>query len=294
MSQPKNESLIESLFPSCRGSGLVIWTCSKLYIENSVFEGSLGDDGGVIQCEDMHLELVNCYFSLTADADFIYHRCDFGSFTATNTTFNASDVQSNDLVTIMDLLSMLQIFKNTQIMCPKSFDVLSIDQQIIRFNIQSQYVCQKACTGDEYTYQAGSTILSGTSDYIEFAVFSDAKGFKAPFSAYNPNCSSCPIGANCTNHIKALPNYWGYKDKHDIVNMIRCPNGYCCQEKETCKGIDSCNVNRTGPLCGKCEANFTEALFSAKCFLVDDCPAALILVLYVIRCHNIWVRIDGN
>ena len=86
--------------------------------------------GGVIQCEDMHLEMVNCYFSLTADADFIYHHCEDGSFTATNTTFDASGIQSNDLVSIMDLHSATKIFKNTQIMCPKSLGVsASIDLQ---------------------------------------------------------------------------------------------------------------------------------------------------------------------
>ena len=63
--------------------------------------------------------------------------------------------------------------------------------------------------------------------------------------------------------------------------MIRCPRGYCCQDKESCKRIDSCNKHRTGPLCGKCEGNWTESLFSSKCFLVDYCPAAEIVALYI-------------
>ena len=63
--------------------------------------------------------------------------------------------------------------------------------------------------------------------------------------------------------------------------MIRCPSDYCCQGDETCKEIDSCSANRTGPLCGKCKGNWTESLFSPKCLLVDDCPAGLILMLYI-------------
>ena len=142
--------------------------------------------------------------------------------------------------------------------------------------IQHLYVCQKTCTSNEYTYKAGSTILNDISD-----IWIDPPD-DLTVTTNNPNCSSCPIGANCSNNIKALPNYWGHKDKNDIVSIIRCPDGYCCQEEETCRGIDSCNVNRTGPLCGRCRVNWTEVLFSAKCLLVDDCPAALILVFYTI------------
>ena len=95
------------------------------------------------------------------------------------------------------------------------------------------------------------------------------------------NCSSCPIGANCTKTITALPNYLGYNGQFNMVAMIRCPDDYCCQGDETCKGIDSCNTYRTGPLCGKCRANWTESLFSPECLLIEICPAAGILVLYV-------------
>ena len=64
--------------------------------------------------------------------------------------------------------------------------------------------------------------------------------------------------------------------------MIRCSNGYCCQDDEMCKGIDSCNKHRTGSLCGKCEANWTESLFFPECLLIEYCPAAEIIALYII------------
>ena len=97
-----------------------------------------------------------------------------------------------------------------------------------------------------------------------------------------PNCFACPVGAYCDKHIQALPNYWGYKDQYDLVTMIRYPNGYCCQDDKTCKGIDSCNKHRTGPLCGKCEGNWTESLFSSQCIPVKHCSTTDIIVLYIV------------
>ena len=266
-----NYKLIFSLFPNCK-----FGECVKLYIRNSEFVGSLG---GVIKCEDMHLELVNCRFSLkenrliSPEGGFIYHDYIEGEFSATNVTFDASLVQSNMLVSIMELRCNNVLLRNTHILCPKSLGV-SAKKRELSFMYLHHYVCQKSCTSSEYTYQAGSMFLSSFINKYHSLSANDTKENK-------PVCSSCPIGANCNNHIKALPNYWGYKDKSDIVSMIRCPNGYCCQGDDTCREINSCNANRTGPLCGRCRGNWTESLFSPKCLLVDDCPAGLILMLYI-------------
>ena len=274
----KNKDLLLSTCTHSR-----IFKCSTLYIENSVFAGSLGDNGGLIHCENMDLELVNCYFSLTenrkisADGGFIYYRNSYRTFTAANVPFDASEVQSNTFISIMELRSEEKIFRNTQIICPKSLGVLEKTRKLDSGTNLHHCFCQKHCTDDEYTYQAGSTIISSTSHREGYREFINVTS-----SANNLSCYSCPIGTNCTNHIQALPNYWGYKDKYDIVSMIRCPYGYCCQEEKTCTGIDSCHVNRIGPLCGRCKAKWSESLFSAECLLVDDCPAALILVFYVI------------
>ena len=266
--QPNNYELINSLFPNCEET-----ECGKLYIRNSEFVGSLGDDGGIIKCEEMHLELVNCRFSLkenhliSPEGGFIHYYYRRGRFSATNVTFDASAVKSNMLFSIMELCYMNILFKNTQIICPNSLGVSAKKLELFLVYLY-HYVCQMPCTSNEYTYQAGSMFLSSITQVVE--------------SRENkPICSSCPIGANCSNHIKALPNYWGYKDKFDIVSMIRCPNGYCCQGDESCKEINSCNGNRTGPLCGRCKENFTESLFSPRCLLVDDCPAGMILMLYI-------------
>ena len=265
--------LVNSLFSSCEET-----ECRKLYIKNSEFVGSLGDNGGIINCEDMHLELENCRFSLkenhpiSPEGGFIYYHYEGGRFSATNVTFDASAIQSNMLVSIMELRCEEVLFRNTQIMCPNSLGFLGNEHEISYYMILHHYVCQMPCASDEYTYQAGSILFNHVAhkdNHIETS------------RENKPVCSSCPIGANCSNHIKAFPNYWGYKGKFDVVSMIRCPSDYCCQGDETCKDIDSCNANRTGPLCGRCKGNWTESLLSPKCLLVDDCPAGLILMLYI-------------
>ena len=268
--------LVNLLFPSCEYG-----RCGKLYIKNSEFVGSLGDNGGVINCEDMDLVLENCRFSLKEnriippEGGFIYYHYPRGTFSATNVTFDASAVQSNMLVSIMELRCEVIFLRNTQIMCPNSLAVLGNEHRVSDMMILHHYVCQMSCASDEYTYQGGSILFNQIANILGHHLVDETSRENKPV------CSSCPIGANCSNHIKALPNYWGYKDKFDEVSMIRCPSDYSCQGDETCKEIDSCNANRTGPLCGRCKGNWAESLFSPKCLLVDDCPARLILMLYI-------------
>ena len=90
------------------------------------------------------------------------------------------------------------------------------------------------------------------------------------------------MGAKCEGggHIKALPNYWGYRNQYKFV-MARCPHEYCCQDDESCKNFDSCNSNRTGTLCGVCENNLAESLFGSTCIPIEKCHTWLIILLYI-------------
>ena len=96
----------------------------------------------------------------------------------------------------------------------------------------------------------------------------------------NPNCNPCPVGAECEATIKSLPNYWGYRNDSNHVTMIRCPDGYCCQNNDTCQGISTCAELRTGTLCGSCIENFTESLILPKCIKSEKCYTELILIIY--------------
>ena len=103
------------------------------------------------------------------------------------------------------------------------------------------------------------------------------------------HCKVCPLGANCTGSIKALPKYWGYKNSlDDSVTMIRCPNEYCCKGNDTCNEINSCNKNRTGSICGKCQNGLSEALFSTDCIPDDTCMGTIVILYYTI-CVTIYI-----
>ena len=63
--------------------------------------------------------------------------------------------------------------------------------------------------------------------------------------------------------------------------MIRCPTGYCCQDDKSCQTFDSCNSNRSGPLCGVCEKGLAESLFDQSCIPVEKCHTWFIVLLYI-------------
>ena len=66
-----------------------------------------------------------------------------------------------------------------------------------------------------------------------------------------------------------------------FVSVMRCPDGYCCQSNDICKEIDSCNTGRVGTLCGRCEQNLTESLFTPKCLPTESCKLGLFLIILI-------------
>ena len=277
--KPRHFQLVRSLFfPTCTSW----WTrCLTVHIENSVFVGSAGHTGGAISCVDMNLIISNSKFSLTenskpaATGGFIHFKGYFHTLFSHNVTFITSATQHSTSISIMAIDARSIDFWNVHVMCSNS-QIVGEEVRYLGDMVSHHYKCVEHCEGDEYTYEAGSAVLQGKSNYSRAANLSCV--------SIDPNCSSCPVGATCDKEICALPNYWGYKDNSynsSRVRMIRCPNEYCCQNDTMCKGIDSCNKDRTGQLCGKCKANLMESLFSPKCLLVDNCPAAEIIALYI-------------
>ena len=164
---------------------------------------------------------------------------------------------------------------NTQIICPLGMD--AVETVPITKSEPHVYHCEAACTSNMYTFQSGNMTLDGHSDYYDYY---DASRKSLVSNLNNPLCNQCPVGAKCSGNIKALPNYWGYKKK-DTVVMIRCPTGYCCQDDESCQSFDSCNRNRSGPLCGVCEKGLAESLFDQTCLPVEKCHTWFIVLLYI-------------
>ena len=129
--------------------------------------------------------------------------------------------------------------------------------------------CVKSCTrSDEYSIERGHISVKN--------------GWPQQEQMYSPQCLPCPIGAHCEGEIKATPNYWGYRDAIGHTVMIKCPDGYCCQDNTTCQEIYSCNEGRTGTLCGSCKPGLTESLLTPQCIPDKYCSNNGVMLVYLL------------
>ena len=74
-----------------------------------------------------------------------------------------------------------------------------------------------------YTFQMGSMVLHGRSSKDESSLVFKGEIKNHLQNLPDPLCKPCPVGANCSTKIKALPNYWGIRNENDDITMVRCP-----------------------------------------------------------------------
>ena len=252
-------------------------------IENAVFTGTLNKQTeSVIKTEQVTFNMRNVTFDIYQKG--VNRKRWYISYTSVwigmfaqfnNVTINATSLPSASSVGV---ISSDQVYlENFEIFCPQGLAVINVSSQR-----EEQFSCEKQCPTDAYTFQAGSAVINGNKDYWH-------SQYNIKYNRSEVHCKICPLGANCTGPIKGLPNYWGYKDtKDDSVTMIRCPDGYCCTGNDQCDGINSCNINRTGNICGKCPSGLSEVLFSTECLSGDSCVGDIVLLYYTI-CVIIYV-----
>ena len=92
-------------------------------------------------------------------------------------------------------------------------------------------------------------------------------------------CLECPFGAHCNGreNIVAKSDFWGYKinnsDNFSPLVFLSCPEEYCREptSKSYLEKYNSCYGNRSGVLCGRCLAGFSETLFSTECRKSEEC-----------------------
>ena len=171
-----------------------------------------------------------------------------------NVIINASSIPTTSFIAT---LSPNSLYHSLRIFCSEGLNVVHIsnrDEELIS--------CENTCSDHSYS------LLKGSAWMYNKRVVKIAK----------LKCEHCPIGANCISNIKALSNYWGFKDKNNSITMIRCPNGYCCTKNKACQEINSCNVRRTGTLCGSYENGSAEAIFSTTCVPEDQCLGNIVLL----------------
>ena len=144
-------------------------------------------------------------------------------------------------------------------------------------DIRSILQCRSYCEMGQYRRNNNET------DHQHAVIVAEKQRHsKIHFNGESPACPLCPMGATCgKNDILPLPDYWGYRNRIGEVTMMRCPKDYCCTGSDTCKSIDSCRFGRTGTLCGRCEGNTTESLFSPNCVSTNNCQKILVTVAYI-------------
>ncbi len=222
-----------------------------------------------VSCKDVNLYVHNCHVSLHQEES---NWVDGGVFSH-SAHGGVQDFENISIDILQEKLGSVAIsvvrctithrtsVKNVSILCPLGFEFVE------KFENHHYMTCQYACP-QQYSFQRGYALLGG---YANEMVRNKTV----------PNCLECPTGASCDGDLQALPNYWGFEENGKLT-MIRCPEEYCCQGSGSCVGIDSCNNGRGGLLCGACENNLTESLFSPQCVSESVCYPGLIGSLYLL------------
>ena len=241
---------------------------SIIYVGNTTFQGGYGP---FITITYADFYISKCFFHIQSHgtpANMIDFRATRKEIAFEDVLINLSSIDTEIQQVNILSIDVGQInFLNTRILCP--FRMKAVEKLPPKSTKLRVYYCDAACTSDTYTFQSGNLTLHFPANV------------KSPVSKpMNPSCNKCPVGAKCNGHIKALPNYWGYRNKGDLI-MIRCPNGYCCQDNVTCQKLDSCNSNRTGTLCGVCKNNFTEPILNPAFIPIKKCNGTLLGLLYI-------------
>ena len=246
------------------------FTHAKLLMEDIMMEGSIFTAAAAVYSENVNFILKNCTFNMT----FLSIKA--GNIHYTVTDYSLSVIWQHiifDLSSERRPSSILYVtsqninFDNVTLLCSKDMKPIEL-MSVPTFH----YSCDHSCSVGHYTQDKGELVLNGPSQKF---------GSLLPPTKIVNNCFSCPIEADYQNSIVALPNYWGHKHTEtNNITMIRCLKNYCCSGNETCKSISSCNTDRNGILCGKCDNNLTESLFSARCVPQESCYTNIIIILY--------------
>ena len=157
--------------------------------------------------------------------------------------------------------------------CPKGYQASTVYNAIRttgrKSPIETLLMYCQSCSEGLYSL-AGSHVLLNQANGLDVQPLSTSR------------CDQCPYGASCRTDVHAKANFWG--EVHEgHVYMYLCPADYCCQEP-VCMQYDECAPYREGLLCGRCQAGYSESLFSPSCILNSNCSYATwfwaVIVLY--------------
>ena len=130
-------------------------------------------------------------------------------------------------------------------------------------------------TYTDQSCQINLTVLSYTCGLCPPGTYSLENGYTSGFHMeQGVRCLPCPYGATCLRNVLAKPNFYGYIVSRNppALNFSSCPEEYCSPpHTEDTSVYNGCHGNRTGVLCGRCRAGFTESLFTRECREASEC-----------------------
>ena len=275
-----------------------------LGFEDSTFERNAGDLGGAVYLLNGKATFINCSFTdnfalslgghiytvegtaclimqgslfqqtmktlqlrtMSYSKTSFFHVESSGTFKVYNTTMNVSAYGvKNPLMSVANgRVIDLGDDSLTKSYCPvgSQMEILRFTQEVktqvnntpCKIEITTLELSCSPCEGNSYSLQRGHALGSTLAARFQ--------------------CLPCPFGANCTQHILAKRNFWGYKKQKNppSLHFTMCPAGYCSPPQEAnFPEYNGCQGNRSGELCGCCNDGYTETLYSTKCRPSHQC-----------------------
>ena len=252
----------------------------------------MGKYGSLMTYQNIKLKTLNCSFTIGKKViPPSWNLIKSNKFIGIDITLDLKDT-----IPVSSHVSIFSVgvgtFKNLRILCPIRYQMKK--PEFLEARTLSHVSCEKYCHQDQYSPKHGEAVLYENTDYTY--IYIDMVGEPSIFNTTDPTCFSCPVGAQCDHTVTSLPEFWGYKSESGYITMIRCPDGYCCTDNETCHGIDSCAKGRAGILCGSCELNLTESMLSQSCISSENYSDSLTIAMYILcgMCYDLTLDTIHN
>ncbi|KAL9973706.1 hypothetical protein ACROYT_G020194 [Oculina patagonica] len=177
------------------------------------------------------------------------------SFAADRISFSVLDISNGGYVHMDD---------NSSIQCPIGSHLFLDNTTHFVYTEQRNSFCR-----------INVTVLKYSCQFCSPGFYSIQNGVSRGFIVNNTvKCLQCPFGASCIErNIAAKPNFWGYPTSSDppSLKFMACPEQYCREPTSDTQVHNSCQGNRMGTLCGKCNRGYSETLFSSECRKNEEC-----------------------
>ena len=274
-------------------STLTVFDAKVVNIQNSTFINNFGGNDGShvrvqLRSSDLKIYKTNFYQSEKSQTFNLQKEKPYSGF-LTVTSFGNMSVRESSFVS--DPLN----YDGVTLIFVRGAAKASMDDSVrIQSSVGSKlklhnFTHWEILTVGKKFLQAFITSFAMSAQPCPVGTYSIRRGTRNGFANENQvKCLPCPNGANCTSSLAARPNFWGFPIG-DQVYFTFCPEGYCCPAvNQKCRYRNDsylhcgCQGNRTGILCGRCNKDFSEALFSTNCHPVQDCTHRWYLVLIFI------------